>query len=187
MFCFAGARLSGGRPSAHFWGASGCSWGSLAGPLGSLGVLWVSLGRPLVLQGGLLVSLWRPLGCVGCLLGPLGAPKWSFGWLVGGCLAALVPSGAFFGGPRGFSRILLAFPRAGQKPSSKKEQSKRKRDTPTRTQHPLQNRASRSMTHRFTGLRPDRRGMIMCVCVWVNVCVSMSGRWTIIQRSMKNR
>ena len=31
----------------------------------------------------------------------------------------------------------------------KKEQSKRKRDTPTRTQHLLRNRASRSMTHRF--------------------------------------
>ena len=99
------------------------------------------------------VVFWCPSGvlwgALGVSWGTLGAPKWSFGWLVGGCLAALVPSGAFFGGPRGFSRILLAFPRAGQKPSSKKEQSKRKRDTPTRKQHPLQNRASRSMTHRF--------------------------------------
>ena len=75
-----------------FWGALGCSGGSLAGLLGSLGVLWVSLGRPLVPPGGLLVSLWRPLGCVGCLLGDPWCPKVVFwvarGWLFG-CLGAV--------------------------------------------------------------------------------------------------
>ena len=61
--------------------------------------------------------LW---GALGVSWGPLGGPRWSFGWLVGGFLAPLVWPGAFFCGPRGFSRILVAFPRAGQKPSSKK-------------------------------------------------------------------
>ena len=95
--------------------------------------------------GGLLLASWGPLGCFGCRLGapwcftvdfwypsgvvwgalgvswgPLGAPRWSFGRIVGGFLASLVWPGAFFGGPRGYSRILVALPRAGQKPSSKK-------------------------------------------------------------------
>ena len=117
---------------------------------GPLVVLWVSLGRPLVLQGGLLVSLWRPLGCVGCLLGAPWCPKVVFwaarGWLFGSLGAVW----CVFWWPSGFLAdscgVSEGWPETQQQ---KKEQSKRKRDTPTRTQHPLQNRASRSMTHRF--------------------------------------
>ena len=114
---------------------------------GALGWFGCRLGAPWCFK----VVFWCPSGvlwgALGVARGPLGAPRWFFGRLVGGCLAPLVPSSVFFGGPRGFSRILVAFPRETQQ--QKKEQSKRKRDTPTRTQHPLQNRASRSMTHRF--------------------------------------
>ena len=150
--------------------------------------------------GGLLLASWGALGCFGCLLGapwclkvvfwcpsgvlwgalgvsrvPLGAPRWSFGPLVGDFLAPLVPSGAFVGGPRGFSRILVAFPRP-ETQQQKKEQSKRKRDTSTRTQHPLQNRASRSMTHRFKrsahSARP--RSLSTQCCLRVAVAESLS-------------
>ena len=106
----------------------------------------VPFGVPLGALGGLLLASWGPLGCFGCRLGapwcfkvvfwcpsgvlwgalgvswgPLGASRWSFGRLVNGFLAPLVWPGACFGGPRGFSRILVAFLRAGQKPSSKKK------------------------------------------------------------------
>ena len=122
------------------WGALGVAWAPLGAsrwsfgvPLASFGVRWVSLGGPLVPQGGLLGGSWVAVWLPWCRLVRF--------------LVAL-----------GVSRILLAFPRAGQEPSSnKKEQSKRKRDTPTRTQHPLQNRASRFMTHRLTGSAFERR------------------------------
>ena len=128
----------------------GCSGGSLAGLLGSLGVLWVSLGRPLVPPCGALVSLWRPLGCVGCLLGAPWCLKVVFwaarGWLFGSLGAVWCVfswSSGFLADSCGVSEGWT------ETQQQKKEQSKRKRDTPTRTQHPLQNRASRSMTHRF--------------------------------------
>ena len=102
----------------------GVAWGALGGLLlafwGPLGCFRCLLGAPWCLQ----VVFWCPSGvlwgALGVSWGPLGAPRWSFGRLVGGFLAPLVWPGAFFGGPRGFSRILVAFPRAGQRPSTKK-------------------------------------------------------------------
>ena len=121
-------------------------WGSLAGLLGSLGVLWVSLGRPLV-------PLGVPLASFGVHWVSLGGPLVPQGGLLGGSWVAfwlpwcgLVRFLVALGVSRGF---LWRFRGLARNPAAKKEQSKRKRDTPTRTQHPLQNRASRSMTHRF--------------------------------------
>ena len=56
----------------HFWGASGCSGGSLAGPLGSLGVLWVTLGA----QGWPLGASWVALGSPCCRRGRLLVALW---------------------------------------------------------------------------------------------------------------
>ena len=114
------------------WGALGVSWAPLGAsrwsfgvPLASFGVRWVSLGGPLVPQGGLLGGSWVAFWLPWC-----------------GLVRFLVALGV--------SRIFLwRFRGLARNPAAKKEQSKRKRDTPTRTQHPLQNRASRSMTHRF--------------------------------------
>ena len=113
----------------------------------------MSLGRPVVPQGGLLVSFWRPLGCVGCLLRAPWCPKvvlWvARGWLFGSLGAAW----CVFWWPSRFLAdsfgVSGGWAETQQHKNWGQEQSKRKRDTPTRTQHPLQNRASRSMTHRF--------------------------------------
>ena len=119
-------------PSGVPWGALGVAWAPLGAsrwsfgvPLASFGVRWVSLGGPLVPQGGLLggswVAFWLPWCGLVCFLVALGVSR-GFLWRL-----------------RGLARNQAAT----------KEQSKRTRDTPTRTQYPLQNRASRSMTHRF--------------------------------------
>ena len=66
-----------------FWGALGCSGGSLAGLLGSLGVSWAPLGA----------SRWSfgvPLASFGVRWVPLGAPLVPQGGLLGGSWVAFL-------------------------------------------------------------------------------------------------
>ena len=133
-------------PSGVPWGALGVSWAPLGAsrwsfgvPLASFGVRWVSLGGPLVPQGGLLGGSWVAFWLPWC-----------------GLVRFLVALGV----SRGF---LWRFRGLARNPAAKKEQSKRKRDTPTRTQHPLQNRASRSMTHRLREALDFSQGRTVCL------------------------
>ena len=105
-----------------------------------MGWFWQGVGRIIGRVFKILERfLEQPLGCLGfarirydsptftvVLRNPASfkRPRFPFYVLTG----PLVPPGAFFGGPRGLSQILVAFPRAGQKPSSIKTMGKSNRN-----------------------------------------------------------